>query len=248
MSNSTLSELKARASALLAGSLKHVAAAGLAATLVPLGAVGTSQASAVTAFTGPYVTGSVDTIYSDEGSGSPIGLKYSYTVVNPYIEEFSVTSSGDVTGWALPLFQEVDLSDITTPDGWTYELDNGSLWDLFYNPSYDPKGDYAGTPASEFVNPVATLIFLASQGDGENGVVPGDSLGGFTFMVNLDKTPSDSPVVMMLGENTIIGDPPNPTAPTRGGGGNAVPEPITGGLLALAAAAGAGYLTSRRRA
>ncbi|MBI3455598.1 MAG: PEP-CTERM sorting domain-containing protein [Candidatus Rokubacteria bacterium] len=267
VSEGSVADLKAKAQALLEGTLKHARAAALTAALVPLGSVAVTPAEA--GVPPPAYSSRVDaTVTQPGGPGTP--FLYGFTVVN-------TTPSGAgpptplIVDWELPIFAASDVFDITSPSGWNAEViadptNPATMTDFYNNPSgaygqynwnYDPATDpllaadpglYGPNPGA-FENPPFIIHWVTNPDFIESPIFPDDSLSGFGFMSDFGGTNAPY-LTSWFFLPPVGGDPPIPGQQqfafpnssafqaTQG-----VPEPAS--LLLMAA--GAGILLLRRR-
>lgn len=129
-----------------------------------------------------------------------------------------------IRAFAIPIFSDAGLANITDPQGWKHEIVNANHFGLLN---------------------ASTLIWRAI-GDGD-GVAPGSSLSGFSYSANFGAGKGPFSVANAFG-SIYFGDPAIPLSPAAQAAGiSAVPEPsafamLLGGSLVLGTA-----ITVRRR-
>lgn len=265
-----LADLKAKAQAMLQGSLKCVQAATLAVALVPLGAVAVAPAEAGVAI---QRSSRVDaTVIPPGGLGNPSATEFLYL-----FEVFNTTPGSGlginrIVDWELPIFALTDVANIMSPSGWlseviaptattaVYNNPTGTygLYSWNYNPATDPllvaNPNLYGPNPGAFVSPPFIIHWFTDDDGGEGPVAPifeGDSLPGFSFMSDFGGT-SAPYLASWFFQPPRGGDPPIPERPGFAFPNSdsfqqtqqaPIPEPAT--LLLLAS--GAGVLLLRRR-
>ena len=258
-----LSDLKGKTKKILNGALKHTAAATLAASLVPLGAVGVNQAEAMPA-------SHVDSVIT-ENAGV---FTYNYTVFNDSTDPYGGEGEGGeflLVDWELPFFENPAnvIFNIQSPDGWEFEIlegvDDSSeyynnpngfygdyQWD--YDPNNDPFAANYDQPAESYVDPPFILHWYTvdvPDSSPDNPIFPLESLDGFSFDTLVSEDVNVPYLASFFFEPPIQGDPPSP-----GGSGfgvprtvpqvqTGVPEPLTSSFSILAAAGMLSYLRRR---
>ncbi|MFO0964176.1 MAG: hypothetical protein U0793_01130 [Gemmataceae bacterium] len=232
--------LKEKGRRLLGRLLKHARNVGLAAALVPLGALPASAAP-------------MEASVISQTSPTSGGTLYQFTVNN-----LSTGQSGGppfLTAFMLPLFHTSDVGNIVNPNGWQAQLTSdpaliASLW--HYNANNDTKAQQGlfGANPHFWDHPPALLIWSVSNSasdvspaitPGFGGIPgPGGSLSGFSFVSPFGSTKAPFVAGFDNGQ-TAIGDPDIPNNPTI----QAIPEPAS--FLVFAGMGAALWLGLKRR-
>lgn len=240
---------------LLKTTLKKAGKASLAAALVPLALATTASAQ---------YSSRVDSTVTPNGGV----FKYEFTVVNT-----TNFGSGIATGafqeiwprgwdpwivnWELPIFDINDVTNITAPDGWTWEIINPGSSTAYYNNPNSPYGHYRwdwtpgmdptliddpnayGPNPNVFLNPPLIIHWYTEAVQEEGGLLPlrpigvWESLSGFGFESAYSAT--NAPYLSSWFElPPVAGDPPIPgssfsfpNSPAYREALNPIPEPIS---------------------
>lgn len=183
----------------------------------------------------------------------PVGgrFRYDFTVVNTTLLAFQFQGVPVIMDWELPLFSldDIDVSSITSPEGWTHQIVTPPFPPSFWNydadtdPLLDPSqgGDpnlYGPNP-QVFENPPYVIHWVTSDPE-RYGIRPGGSLPGFGFFSNY--APLNAPyLASWVDLPPRGGDPPipgsefgTPLSPARLGAQQLlIPEPATFLMTAL---------------
>jgi hypothetical protein len=223
------SELKEGCARLLNGALKHARKAGLAAALVPLGAI--PAQAAFLEIGGPPVI---------ESTVTPVGSQYAYAYSIKLAGGFFY--SGDIFGFGIPLFSMTEVESIVAPVGWSGSITTAvdAQWDYLTTMDsqllLDPL-KYGPNP-EVFESPPFVLTF---SGPGVSEV----DLSGFGFIS--DYGPANAPFLFDGGEGVEgLVDPLTPLSPERMQA-QGVPEPSTFALVVMAGITAAGAIALRRK-
>jgi len=271
--NNVIEDLKAKTKVIVKRAVKGGAAAVFAASLVPLGSIGSVGANEAQAVTATHMESSA---VFNNGTNK---WDYTFRVFN------DSTQYGELgVNWELPLFNDTNfndaiISDVVLPNDWFVELLNGPTdqstatqayggydWDSGYDSATDPNAANYSVDASEYENPDFIIHFYSDFQDFVEVVIPLNPIldpdsalfaGGVNFLdfgFSSDFGPTNAPYLMSyIFQDPAAGDPPtpgfavlSPNHPANQQANGAVPEPLTAGLAALSSMALVGY-TRRRR-
>lgn len=194
--------------------------------------------------------------YSSRVDGTVIFSAGQYTYNFQVFNTTATPATGPlIVDWELPFFSlnDLQLASIQSPTGWTYDILNSWSYDTGNDPVLAGNPGIYGPDPEKFETAPYILHWYTSNL--ANGIAPGNSLAGFSFLSTYNSL--DAPYLSSWdGFPPITGDPPSPEtafatpdSPARQNWrGPAVPEPSTMAMFAGLGLSLAGRALRRRRA